>query len=58
MRAVPAVGGESGIPASIGVAQWRAPMGVDELLEACDQALLRSKREGKGRVTRAAEPVL
>jgi diguanylate cyclase (GGDEF)-like protein len=57
MRAVPAAGGEPGISASIGVAQWRAPMGVDELLDACDQALLRSKREGKGRVTRASDPV-
>jgi diguanylate cyclase (GGDEF)-like protein len=58
MRAVPTVGSESGISASIGVAQWRAPMGVDDLLEACDQALLRSKREGKGRVTRASEPAV
>jgi diguanylate cyclase (GGDEF)-like protein len=58
MRAVPTVGSESGISASIGVAQWRAPMGVDDLLEACDQALLRSKREGKGRVTRASEPIV
>jgi hypothetical protein len=32
-------------------------MGTVELLEACDLALLRSKREGKGRVTRASEPV-
>jgi diguanylate cyclase (GGDEF)-like protein len=55
MRAVPAVGVQSGISASIGVAQWHAPMGVDELLEACDQALLRAKREGKGRVTRASD---
>jgi PleD family two-component response regulator len=55
---VPTVGSESGISASIGVAQWRAPMGVDDLLEACDQALLRSKREGKGRVTRASEPIV
>jgi diguanylate cyclase (GGDEF)-like protein len=46
-----------GISASIGVAEWRAPMSADELIEACDAALLRSKREGKGRVTRAAEPV-
>jgi diguanylate cyclase (GGDEF)-like protein len=53
MRAVPSLGTNAGISASIGVAQWHAPMGVDELLEACDQALLRSKREGKGRVTRA-----
>jgi len=58
MRAVPTVGSESGISASIGVAQWRAPMGVDELLEDCDQALLRSKREGKGRVTRASDPIV
>ncbi len=57
MRAVAAPGGETGISASIGVAQWHAPMSTDELLEACDLALLRSKREGKGRVTRAAEPV-
>lgn len=57
MRAVAAPGGETGISASIGVAQWHAPMNTDELLEACDLALLRSKREGKGRVTRASEPV-
>ncbi len=44
-----------GVSASIGVAQWREPMSTDELLEACDGALLRSKRQGKGRVTRAAE---
>jgi diguanylate cyclase (GGDEF)-like protein len=55
MRAAPSVGEEVGIPASIGVAEWHAPMGVEELLQACDQALLRSKREGKGRVTRAAD---
>ena len=30
-----------------------APMSTDELLAACDAALLRAKREGKGRVTRA-----
>ena len=42
-----------GVSASIGVAQWQAPMSTDELLEACDAALLRSKRQGKGRVTRA-----
>jgi diguanylate cyclase (GGDEF)-like protein len=41
------------ISASIGVAQWHAPMSTDELLAACDTALLRSKRQGKGRVTRA-----
>jgi diguanylate cyclase (GGDEF)-like protein len=55
MRAVPSVGTDAGISASIGVAQWRPPMDVDALLEACDQALLRSKREGKGRVTRSSE---
>jgi diguanylate cyclase (GGDEF)-like protein len=44
----------SGVSASIGVAQWRAPMTVEQLLEACDEALLRSKRDGKGRVVRAA----
>jgi diguanylate cyclase (GGDEF)-like protein len=48
----------SGVSASIGVAQWQAPMSTDELLEACDAALMRSKRQGKGRVTRAADPVL
>ncbi|HSZ14869.1 MAG TPA: GGDEF domain-containing protein [Solirubrobacteraceae bacterium] len=44
-----------GVSASIGVAQWQAPMSTDDLLEACDGALLRSKRQGKGRVTRASE---
>jgi diguanylate cyclase (GGDEF)-like protein len=43
------------VSASIGVAEWQAPMGTDELLEACDAALLRSKRQGKGRVIRAHE---
>jgi diguanylate cyclase (GGDEF)-like protein len=43
-----------GVSASIGVAQWQAPMSTDALLEACDAALLRSKRQGKGRVTRAS----
>jgi diguanylate cyclase (GGDEF)-like protein len=46
-----------GVSASIGVAQWQPPMNTDELLAACDGALLRSKRQGKGRVTRAAEQV-
>jgi diguanylate cyclase (GGDEF)-like protein len=50
-------GQERGIPVSIGVAQWRSPMTTDDLLRACDAALLRSKREGKGRVTRAAQTV-
>jgi diguanylate cyclase (GGDEF)-like protein len=45
----------SGVAASIGVAQWQAPMTTDALLEACDAALLRAKRQGKGRVTRATE---
>jgi diguanylate cyclase (GGDEF)-like protein len=47
-----------GVSASIGVAQWQTPMSTDELLEACDAALMRSKRQGKGRVTRAADPIL
>jgi diguanylate cyclase (GGDEF)-like protein len=45
----------AGVSASIGVSQWQAPMNTNELLEACDVALLRSKRQGKGRVTRASE---
>jgi diguanylate cyclase (GGDEF)-like protein len=49
-------GAGAGVSASIGVAQWRAPMNTDELLEACDAALLRAKRQGKGRVTRAGAP--
>jgi diguanylate cyclase (GGDEF)-like protein len=57
MRSISTAHGEPGVAASIGAAQWRAPMSTDELLEACDQALLRSKREGKGRVTRAPEPI-
>jgi diguanylate cyclase (GGDEF)-like protein len=52
---VPSHEGGPGISASIGVAQWQPPMSTDELLEACDAALRRSKREGKGRVTAAAE---
>jgi diguanylate cyclase (GGDEF)-like protein len=47
-----------GIGASAGVAQWEPPMGTDALLQACDAALLRAKRQGKGRVTRAPEPSL
>jgi diguanylate cyclase (GGDEF)-like protein len=43
-----------GVSASIGVAQWQSPMSTDDLLEACDAALLRSTRQGKGRVSRAA----
>jgi len=55
LRALPPPDGvarEHGLSASVGVAQWRAPMSTDQLLEACDAALLRSKRQGKGRVTR------
>jgi len=46
-----------GVGASVGVAQWRPQMGTDALLRACDAALLRAKRQGKGRVTRASMPV-
>ncbi|MEA2313325.1 MAG: hypothetical protein QOI03_17 [Solirubrobacteraceae bacterium] len=56
MRSLPSVEqAASTISASIGVAQWQAPMSTDALLEACDAALLRAKREGKGRVTRTSE---
>jgi diguanylate cyclase (GGDEF)-like protein len=56
LRAIPMEDGVgTGVSASIGVSQWQAPMSTDELLEACDAALLRSKRQGKGRVTRAHE---
>jgi diguanylate cyclase (GGDEF)-like protein len=55
LREVPTHAGGGGVSASIGVAQWQPPMGTDELLAACDSALLRSKRQGKGRVTRASE---
>ncbi len=57
LHAVPAYEGGPGISASIGVAQWQPTMSTDELLEACDAALRRSKREGKGRVTAAPEPL-
>ena len=53
---IPSFDATPGASASIGVAQWQPPMTVDELLEACDAALLRSKRQGKGRVTRATAP--
>jgi diguanylate cyclase (GGDEF)-like protein len=43
----------SAVSASMGVAEWQAPMSVDELLQACDAALLRGKRVGKGGVTGA-----
>ena len=51
---LPSFDAAPGVSASIGVAQWRAPMTVEDLLAACDEALLRSKRAGKGRVERAA----
>lgn len=47
----------TGLGASVGVAQWSVPMDAAALLASCDAALLRSKREGKGRVTRASAPV-
>jgi diguanylate cyclase (GGDEF)-like protein len=53
LREVPAFDGGPTISASIGAAQWQAPMSTDELLDACDRALLRAKRQGKGRVTKA-----
>jgi diguanylate cyclase (GGDEF)-like protein len=54
LAAVPSFDLTPGVAASIGVAQWRAPMTAEQLLEACDDALLRSKRAGKGRVELAA----
>jgi diguanylate cyclase (GGDEF)-like protein len=54
MRAVRLPDG-SGLRASMGVAQWREPMSADDLLAACDAALLQGKRNGKGGVTGAAE---
>jgi len=53
LAAVPGYGLDGGVRASIGVAQWRPGMSAAELLAACDAALLRSKREGKGRVALA-----
>ncbi len=53
LRGLSSYGTGEGVSASIGVAQWQPPMSTDELLAACDAALLRSKRQGKGRVTRA-----
>jgi diguanylate cyclase (GGDEF)-like protein len=57
IRSVPLPGASRGLSASVGVAQWQAPMSTDALLHACDDALLRSKRQGKGRVSRAAKQV-
>jgi diguanylate cyclase (GGDEF)-like protein len=56
LRELPSYAGGEGVSASIGAAQWQPPMSTDELLSACDEALLRSKRQGKGRVTRATAP--
>jgi diguanylate cyclase (GGDEF)-like protein len=42
-----------GVACSIGVAQWHPSMSVDQLLDACDEALLAGKRAGKHRVTLA-----
>jgi diguanylate cyclase (GGDEF)-like protein len=53
LRGLTSYGPGRGVSASVGVSQWHPPMSTDELLAACDAALLRSKREGKGRVTRA-----
>jgi diguanylate cyclase (GGDEF)-like protein len=59
LKAVQTPDGAKGVSASIGVAQWREPMDVDELLEACDMALLERKRAGKAGVTRAlASPTM
>jgi diguanylate cyclase (GGDEF)-like protein len=55
LRELTSHAGPSGVSASIGVAQWQPPMSTDDLLAACDAALLRSKRQGKGRVTRSSE---
>ncbi|MFI5004497.1 MAG: diguanylate cyclase [Solirubrobacterales bacterium] len=54
LAAVPSFDLTPGVAASIGVAQWQVPMTAAQLLEACDDALLRSKRAGKGRVELAA----
>jgi diguanylate cyclase (GGDEF)-like protein len=55
LRGLSSHGTGEGVSASIGVAQWQPAMSTDDLLAACDAALLRSKRQGKGRVTRAHE---
>jgi diguanylate cyclase (GGDEF)-like protein len=57
IRAVALPDAGSGLSASVGVAQWQASMSTDALLEVSDDALLRSKRQGKGRVSRATRPV-
>lgn len=47
------VAAPEGVSCSIGVAQWHPSMSVDQLLDACDEALLAGKRAGKRRVTLA-----
>ena len=42
MLGVPSFDVVPGVSASIGVAQWRAPMSTDKLLDACDAALLQA----------------
>jgi diguanylate cyclase (GGDEF)-like protein len=54
LRGVSVLDHLTGISASIGAAQWHPPMGTDELLGACDEALMRAKRDGKGRVSGSA----
>jgi diguanylate cyclase (GGDEF)-like protein len=53
LRKVPCPDGSLGVSASMGVAEWQAPMTEEQLLEVCDTALLQGKRNGKGNVTRA-----
>jgi diguanylate cyclase (GGDEF)-like protein len=43
-----------GVSASIGAAEWREPMDANELLAACDEALLQRKRAGKAGVSAAS----
>jgi diguanylate cyclase (GGDEF)-like protein len=57
MRGVSFPDGSRGVSASMGVAEWHAPMSGDELLEVCDAALLQGKRNGKGNVTGAVSSV-
>lgn len=57
MRGVSFPDGTHGMSASMGVAEWQAPMSGDELLEVCDAALLQGKRNGKGNVTGAVSRV-
>jgi diguanylate cyclase (GGDEF)-like protein len=57
VRTVPAPDPDCRLSASVGVAEWRSPMSTNALLQACDHAMLHSKRQGKGRVSRASEAV-